>query len=408
MTIHPDRSYRMAIKYLQQYKYCPAHYELESMLAQDLLTLMYISLMPLYTTGYMESSFYEAVDNMVGDEVSVFAKKHRNSFTQNKIIENYQLVVEGLSLCLDEIRKHLYIMEWYLNATYPVKSVKGAGVYQTGLAQILFDKMKTYGFEKEWTRMVERAFPPYAKLSSDGETYTLTVQQNFVQVKHELSTASATMRDMSRRNQANRHEIADLKEMADDAKPKLHPKADSRKSKRTRLQNLQVQDSQCESHSEPDTVETESIDEDETDPKEEEENPPSDAVVSNLNVNNLNSYPVQSRKPVTINQATKPKSTPSKGMDWMQQGDKPCFAFIVQGSCHTADCKYSHNPKLRNYTIDKLVKERVTNGGDTATTTLHNLNLYNEVLDRNSSIEEFHQLESFCQSQTETSNDVDE
>ena len=92
----------------------------------------------------------------------------------------------------------------------------------------------------------------------------------------------------------------------------------------------------------------------------------------------------------------------------MQQGDKPCFAFIVQGSCHTADCKYSHNPKLRNYTIDKLVKERITNGGDTAATTLHNVNLYNEVLDRNSSIEEFHQLESFCQSQTETSNDVDE
>ena len=59
-------------------------------------------------------------------------------------------------------------------------------------------------------------------------------------------------------------------------------------------------------------------------------------------------------------------------------------------------------------TIDKLAKERVTNGGDTATTTLHNLNLYNEALDRNSSIEEFHQLESFCLSQTETSNDVDE
>ena len=70
--------------------------------------------------------------------------------------------------------------------------------------------------------------------------------------------------------------------------------------------------------------------------------------------------------------------------------------------------KYSHNHKLRNYTIDKLVKERVTSGGSTATTTLHNVNLYNEVLDRNSSIEEFHQLESFCQSQTETSDDVDE
>ena len=55
--------------------------------------------------------------------------------------------------------------------------MKGAGVYQTGLAQILYDKMKTYGFEKEWTRMVERAFPPFAKMSSDGETFTLTVRQ---------------------------------------------------------------------------------------------------------------------------------------------------------------------------------------------------------------------------------------
>ena len=255
--------------------------------------------------------------------------------------------------------------------------------------------------------MVERAFPPFAKMSSDGETFTLTVQQNFVQVKHELATASATMRDMSRRNQANTHEVADLNVTAETAKPKSYPKTDSRKSKSTRLQSLQVQDLHCESHSEPDTVETESTDEDETGSKEQE-NPSSDAVASDLNVNNLNSYPVQSRKPVTVNQAMKPKLLLNKDMDWMQQGDKPCFAFIVQGSCHTADCKYSHNHKLRNYTIDKLVKERVTSGGSTATTTLHNVNLYNEVLDRNSSIEEFHQLESFCQSQTETSDDVDE
>ena len=62
---------------------------------------------------------------------------------------------------------------------------------------------------------------------------------------------------MSRRNQANTREVADLKVTAESAKPKSHSKTDSRKSKSTRLQNLQVQDSHGESHSEPDMAETE-------------------------------------------------------------------------------------------------------------------------------------------------------
>ena len=71
----------------------PEPYELQAMLAQDLLTLMYISLMPLYNSG---------------------------------------------------------VKEWYLNHTYPVKSKKIPGAFTTGLAQIpnfiLFYRLFIIGF----------------------------------------------------------------------------------------------------------------------------------------------------------------------------------------------------------------------------------------------------------------------
>ena len=122
-----DVVYRKAIKHLDTYSKVPEDLEFETMLAQDMLVLMYISLLPIYTNGQQAQSFNAAITSMVGDEVAVFSRKYRIYLSDIKLLENYRLVVEGLTLCLSEIRKHLYIQEWYLNHTYPVQNRKDAG-----------------------------------------------------------------------------------------------------------------------------------------------------------------------------------------------------------------------------------------------------------------------------------------
>ena len=235
---------------------------------------------------------------------------------------------------------------------------------------------------------------------ADGEEYTMTVQQNFAQIAYEISSASAVVRDMSRLAQYNKHDVVDLKANPDSSKPKPGFKTSSQTKGGTRLHNLVKTDSQS-GQSDPESMPLDLVDEDNADSADEVIQPLDTAA------NNLNTYAVPARKPVTVNNAVRPKSKPNNGADWVQQGDKPCHSFIVQGSCHKQGCPYSHNHKLRNYTIDKLTKERATNAGDPIATTLHNMGLYQEVLDRYPSTEEYHALEDFCNSQSETSEDVD-
>ena len=51
-----DVVYRKAIKHLDTYSKVPEDLEFETMLAQDMLVLMYISLLPIYTNGQQASS----------------------------------------------------------------------------------------------------------------------------------------------------------------------------------------------------------------------------------------------------------------------------------------------------------------------------------------------------------------
>ena len=97
-------NYRKAIKHLARYQKVPDDMDFETMLAQDMLVLMYISLLPLYANGQREQSFYEAIDSMVGDEVAEFSHKYGSNFVQSRLLENYQLVVEGF--CNPQISPH--------------------------------------------------------------------------------------------------------------------------------------------------------------------------------------------------------------------------------------------------------------------------------------------------------------
>ena len=123
-------------------------------------------------------------------------------------------------------------------------------------------------------------------------------------------------------------------------------------------------------------------------------------------VNNINSYAVPARKLIT-SRPVKPKSS-----NWTdgtpKQADKPCQTYVILGTCNKGDCPYNHTPKLRELAIDKLIKERATQGSSTTAAVLHNMNLYHKVMDRHPTEEEYGEFEELCLSHSETSADVEE
>jgi len=386
----PDVAFRNALGHLEKYPKVPEDLEFETMLGQDMLVLMYISLLPTYTSGQRIPSFNAAITDMIGDEISLFNQKYKANFSNVRLLENYQLVVEGLTLCLSEIRKHLYIQEWYLNHTYPVQTRKDAGSRQKGLAQILYDEFSHYGFKNEWDRQVTRAFSGYIRTPRIGEDYTVKVLEQFIQTAHELAPATSNLRDMNRYdNHVPSSERFDKTHVT-----KANPKAS--KSPRDTMHNMQTIEGES-------PVESSSENESNGDACEEENQ------LLDTTVNNLNAYlKVPERKPITVNQA---KPVQPKATNWSTEpsalADKLCYTYTITGSCNKGNCPFNHTPKLRELAIDKLVRERATSGGNTAATALHNMCLYSQVMDRPLSQEEYHELDNFNQSQTETSDDVD-
>ena len=186
------------------------------------------------------------------------------------------------------------------------------------------------------------------------------------------------------------------------------PKSSSSRKLKTKLHNIQLDEVE-NSNSEASTVESASSSDSENSEPRKPESPRMDKGVQDTTVNNINSYAVPPRKPAIAYQAVKSKPKP---LNWTgesnTQADKPCHTYVILGSCNKDGCPYNHTPKLRDLAIDKLVRDRATLGSDTKATTIHNMNLYHEVMDRPPSAEEYDEVENFCLSHSETSKDVEE